>query len=211
MIRRVPTSSRLRVAVLSSLLVAAAYGQEKTPPPAAEEKKPSDLGGRLIRKAVTESDEDVMAKVLRLMAETAHKLEIEFDAGEETQAMQQRIMGRLDEAIKTAAAQRRMRKPTTPSTSPDKRRMPSAGKRGKEEGSPSQGPAAESSSSEKPSPGAAATVDPLQGELRDPRRGWGHLPQREREEVIQGVGEGCLERYRAWIERYYRALQETNE
>jgi hypothetical protein len=43
------------------------------------------------------------------------------------------------------------------------------------------------------------------------RRSWGHLPQRDREEVIQGIGEACLERYRVWIERYYRALQETGD
>ena len=34
---------------------------------------------------------------------------------------------------------------------------------------------------------------------------------REREEVIQGVSERYLERYRVWIERYYQALQESHE
>jgi hypothetical protein len=49
------------------------------------------------------------------------------------------------------------------------------------------------------------------GELREFRRAWGHLPMREREEIIQGIAESFLERYREWIERYYRALQETEE
>jgi hypothetical protein len=49
------------------------------------------------------------------------------------------------------------------------------------------------------------------GDLQDLRRAWGHLPMREREEIIQGVGERYLERYRDWIERYYRTLQETDD
>ncbi len=34
---------------------------------------------------------------------------------------------------------------------------------------------------------------------------------REREEIIQGIAESFLERYRDRIERYYRALQETED
>lgn len=52
---------------------------------------------------------------------------------------------------------------------------------------------------------------PADGDIHELRRTWGHLPMREREEIIQGIGESFLERYRDWIERYYRALQEAED
>jgi hypothetical protein len=56
---------------------------------------------------------------------------------------------------------------------------------------------------------AAKPLELPDGELIDVRRAWGHLPMREREEIIQGVNEEFLEEYREWVERYYRALQES--
>ncbi|MFQ5495803.1 MAG: hypothetical protein ACE5EX_10530, partial [Phycisphaerae bacterium] len=59
--------------------------------------------------------------------------------------------------------------------------------------------------------GTAEEADPRGAPFRELRRGWGHLPGREREELIQGISERYLDRYREWIERYYRALQEVDE
>ena len=59
--------------------------------------------------------------------------------------------------------------------------------------------------------GSQAGAESTRGDLREVRGTWGHLPMRDREEVIQGIGETFLERYREWIERYYRALQESDE
>ena len=60
-------------------------------------------------------------------------------------------------------------------------------------------------------PNAAGETKPVRGDLQETRRSWGLLPQRERDEMIQGSSEGYIERYREWIERYYRALQESGE
>ena len=48
-------------------------------------------------------------------------------------------------------------------------------------------------------------------QFREWRSGWGHLPQRDRDEIIQGVGERSLDKFRRWIERYYKALSDADE
>ena len=40
------------------------------------------------------------------------------------------------------------------------------------------------------------------------RRGWGFLPQRDREAIVQGSNEEFHAKYREYIERYYRAIAE---
>ncbi|MGB2985936.1 MAG: hypothetical protein WBE26_08635 [Phycisphaerae bacterium] len=186
--------------------------QQQPSEPSKEDTTDERLGERLIRKAVTDSDEDTMAIIIRLMDEATRKLEIEFDAGDETQKLQRRIMLELDVAIKTAAAQRRPLRHSGQPTGADKRRMPTDGRRASREGVRGQEAGEDSSSSDTTDAGGALSKEePAGGDLRESRRAWGHLPMREREEIIQGVGERYLERYRTWIERYYRALQETEE
>ena len=189
----------------------ASFSQDGTPtdqPP----KKVDDLGERLVRRAVRDGEEDLMATIVRLMTEASRKMEIEFDPGEETQALQGRIQGMLDEAIKAAASKQRARKKSAVTTSPDKRQMPTVGKREPRPEVNAKGETSSGSTSNTAkAPAAEGRGEVERAMLQDPRRSWGHLPRREREEVIQGAGEGFLERYRTWIERYYRALQESDE
>ncbi len=178
--------------------------------PAEPPPKPDDLSARLIRKATAEGEEDLMSSIVRLMGEAARKVEVDFDPGADTQAVQQTIQTKLDEAIKAAASRQRTKQVAPPN--PDRRRMPTAKRdtpppKPQPRGQPQ--PSATSSSAETAQelrPG-----EPESGDLLDVRRGWGHLPKRERDEIIQGAGEGYLERYRAWVERYYRALQEKDQ
>lgn len=175
-------------------------------------QKNEDLSRRLIRRATAQADEDLMDSMIRLMNEAGRKLEIDFDAGEETRAIQAAIAEKLDDAIKVAARQRRPRRRTPSAENPDRRQMPPDSKRDEGKDRSTEGVAAESATSDGPAPpGAEEQADPLHGDLRDIRRGWGHLPSRQRDEIIQGIGEGYLDRYRLWIEQYYRALQETDE
>ena len=192
------------------LLCTIAWAQEQAQPDPQQEEK--ELGERLIRKAVSDADEDIMSTIIRLMGEASRKLEVEFDAGEETQTLQRQITDRLDEAIKVAAFQLRPRRSAPKPGEGDKRKMPRERKAPADQGDGSQGEATEDASSLSAQDGqsSAATADG-NGEKDAARRAWGHLPSRQRDEVIQGIGEVFLERYRAWIERYYRALQETEE
>lgn len=191
--------------------VASATGQEETE---AVKKANSDerLGERLIRKVVTKADDDVMDDIIRLMSEASRRLEIDFNVGQDTQSLQTRIVAELDQAIKVAAAQRRLQSSHDQPTSTDKRRMPERPQQSTRRTKPAKADEADTSSfDEGDASGAEAENARVRGELRERRRAWGHLPMREREEIIQGIGDRFLERYRDWIERYYRALQETEE
>ncbi len=197
--------------------LAVAWGQDGPEPksrrdvdlPREADKK---VGERLIRKATGETDDDLMAEILRMMGESSHKLEIDFNPGDDTQALQARIVEELDEVIKVAASRRRPRLRSLSADSSDKRRRP-GGKPDASEKPTDSGQAGEESTAGTTTEGNTPTTDTdrMQGDLRELRRTWGHLPAREREEVIQGVGETYLQRYRDWIERYYRALQESEE
>lgn len=200
-------------AVLVTSVPMAARAQDRPSPSQPKEKaKDKDLGERLVRKAVTDSDEDVMDAVIRLMNLASRKLEIEFDAGDETQAVQRRITERLGEAIKIAAAQRRPIRSRQRAASGDKRRMPKGSPDPRRKSSSAEaGDAQATTSATATSRGEAGDRGSIDGDLREGRRSWGQLPMRQREEVIQGATERFLERYRDWIEQYYRALQESDE
>lgn len=153
--------------------------------------------------------EDVMQRMLSLMEDADRRLRIDLTAGAETQAIQEEIAETLDEAIRTAAAQRRPKRSRNQRFRSDKRKSDKsadASKSSKEKATGSTGDEGRSSDQERPG------VDPSRvaegGELEETRRGWGHLPSRERDEIIQGRDEQYLQRYREWVERYYRALQE---
>ncbi len=199
--------------------------QEKGRPPVSE-RRDVKLGERLVHRAVADADEGLMESIARLMNEAARRLEIEFDAGDKTQALQRRVLDRLNHAVKVAASQRRTvgHRFETGATSADKRRMPKGRPRTPDERKRSPEDESDRASDVSAasllrratlrSGAASLTVEQGKspgGDLRELRRSWGHLPMREREEIIQGITESFLERYREWIQRYYRALQETED
>jgi hypothetical protein len=184
------------------------------PPSTAPDEPPSDappddLGEKLIRKTVQEGEEDVMARIMRHMAEAARMLDVRFDPGAETQSVQRRALDLLDEAIAQAAAQRRPQSSQGQSSHPDKRTAPDQSDPQNKRGTgaqPRPGASAESGSQEK-TKSDVENLEAVRGRFNETRRSWGMLPQRDRDEVIQGIEERFLERYRKLIEDYYRALQ----
>ncbi len=177
---------------------------------AKKERPKSKLGERLIREIAQGGDDDVMATVMRLMEDSGRRLDIDFDAGAETQAVQQEIVARLDEAILSAAKQRRRGRRRKQQSGDRRSKMARKQDSAKADEKGEQGQS-NAESEQAGQRGSASQVDAAQGALRETRRGWGHLPPRERDEVIQGSEDASLERYREWIERYYRALQEIDE
>lgn len=199
----------LTIALMTMLMPVVAVAQEQ--PTSKPKKRDSDLARKLIDKAASDSDEDVMATIMRIMRDVAQRLEIRFDPGEETQGAQQRIVEKLDEAIKIAGSRRRPTRSRSNSKSADKRRMHKP-----REGEPSKRSDGQAKAADDTSSPRTDSVKPMSGsgrygKIRETRRTWGNLPMRDRDQIIQGVGEQYLERYRAWIERYYRALQESDE
>jgi len=190
-----------------------AYTQE--PPPdrvdKQEPKRESKVGKRLIREVTEDAEADMMDEIMQMMSDVGRRLDIEFDPGEETQAVQREVVERLNRAILLAAKQRR-RSQQSASSSRDRRSRPDQAR--PEEKDPGQqrvGADASASSDTASMSQDPVSADAKTGDLRETRRTWGNLPQRERDEVIQGSEEAHLERFRAWIERYYRALQEADE
>ena len=170
--------------------------------PQAEPTK--DLADRLIRGE--SANEDIMVRIIKQMNHVEQRLSAAFDPGAETQRLQRRIVDRLDEAI-AASIRQGSRSGASAGAMGDKRRRtpPSSGD--------PQG--SDSPFSDDPQGSAPAKGDPQQtdrsGPLRDSKRGWGHLPPRDRDEVLQGINEKSLERFRQWIERYYQALAEKDD
>lgn len=188
------------------------------PPPEPAEQKPlvkqkndDDLSRKLLRKAQSGGDEDVMDQIMRLMGEAATNMDVKLDPGPATQQLQKDILAKLDEAIKDAASRRRPAGRPDSKPHQDKRRR--GGERDRQRSKPSDDVAQKAGESgDEQGERQGLTAKPVElpdGELVDVRRAWGHLPMREREEIIQGVGEEFLEKYREWVERYYKALQES--
>lgn len=191
--------------VLSTLQAAQEDGRDR------RSDRPSRRRG-LVKRLTQGKDaprEDVMQRMLSLMEDADRRLRIDLTAGTETQAIQEEIAEALDEAIQTAAAQRRPKRSRNQRFRSDKRKSQ---KSADASSSSKQKARGQSGDEAKDSDEQREGVDPSRvaegGELEETRRGWGHLPTRERDEIIQGRDEQYLQRYREWVERYYRALQE---
>lgn len=181
------------------------------PEPTRQEEKEKKIGQRLVRKSVSQSDEGIMAALIRMMDEASEKLDADFDTGSKTQTLQKQIMERLDEAIALAAKRKGSSKQRPRDKSDKRRKTDPQDTQSRKSGERQSGDSTDAKSKEA-TPGKADAVSPDGSDAaRDARRTWGHLPDRERDEVIQGVDEEFLEAYRMWIERYYRALQESHE
>lgn len=203
-------------ALASLLFVTSICAAQVTDQAADDDKKSTDgkkVGRRLIRKTTGGSEDDLMDKIIRLMEQTGRRLEIELDAGAQTQAMQEEVLKQLDDAIKLAASQMRKTSGRLFSSKSDRRRRDQQKKPGgKSAASEKEQDASQQSASDAtPAGGAADSGVGEDRELAESRRSWGNLPERDRDEVIQGADEQFLERYRRWIEQYYRALQDVPE
>ncbi|MAE66020.1 MAG: hypothetical protein CMJ18_17245 [Phycisphaeraceae bacterium] len=160
------------------------------------------------RKAAPEDDEgDPFKKVVSMMGEASSRLSDEHDASIATQRIQKSILDRLDQMIADAESRR-----GNPSGSQSKQ---SKQRRDQGSGKQSQQPSASRSAATqpgqgKPSPGGARKAD-LSRPMRQLRREWGHLPDRVRDELIQGLEERFSPVYRTLTESYFRRLAEEDD
>ncbi|MCC7290918.1 MAG: hypothetical protein IT449_02515 [Phycisphaerales bacterium] len=175
-----------------------------------------DLKRKLIKETTGGADDgDVMSRILALMGQTARRLEVEFNPGADTQKAQETLIKELDDAIKQAAANTRKNKSQS-SPSSDKRTAMKQKSDGASKPKPDAGrqgaPQQDGESVERDPPaGDGQTASSKGRDLTERRRGWGNLPLRDRDEVIEGMDESVLPRFRDWIERYYRALQTAGD
>lgn len=187
--------------------------QERAEDAAVQREQDDELTRRLIREATGGAEEGVMERTMRLMDEAHTRLAVRFDPGVETQALQQQVLDQLDSAIAQAAAGRSQRRSSRQEqVATDKRMLPKP-KRGRADTKEAadDSSSTETTTSDGPSESAGLIRSGLQIPLRETRRGWGHLPSRDREELIQGIDSEFLDKYRTLIERYYRALAEAED
>ena len=182
--------------------------QAETDPQDDGDTEEDDLSERLIRQAVGEDEGGIMAEIMRLMDRARMRLQRDFDPGPETRAVQEQIIKKLDEAI-DSARRRQGKAGGQARQTGDKRQAPPPPKPnqpGDQTAGQGQagGKAADQADGSKGSPTRAAAT----GRFREFRRGWGKLPARDRDEVLQGIDEDVLEKYRQLIERYFRTLAE---
>jgi len=194
---------------LAPALVIAGQLSAQVPPDAKTEIQDQDLTRRLKDAALEKQAESTLARALRLMNLSRDQLGNQFDPGPTTQEVQKQIINALDEAMKHARAGLSGRPTSAPSTPGDRRQK---GKRAQNQ--------QKTADAEQPKPKAAgdpqnakagkgsAHTGTIGGDLRETGRQWGNLPPRDREEVVQGLTEEILLKYRRLIEKYYRALAE---
>ncbi|MCG8403878.1 MAG: hypothetical protein MI923_01645 [Phycisphaerales bacterium] len=172
--------------------------------------QPSDVvDDQLVRKLLggQSSARDTVEATLGHMEEAADRLTERLDPGKETQKIQEEILNGLDRLIEEAGKSR---------SAPDRHRRvrrktdrPSKGQRradGQKRSGTSgvapvpQGPAGEDASKKGRNKGKPTKADLA--------RQWGFLPERDRDEVIQGFDEKFLPKFREQIHDYYRNLAE---
>jgi hypothetical protein len=145
------------------------------------------------------------------MTQSRDGLRDRFDAGEKTQTIQKKILDDLDEAIQFARNQMRknQQKQGASQSSDARRASPPKNAGDSQNPQPANKPSSKGAEDETATQGHAQSGQ-LGGALRESGREWGHLPPRAREEVVQGFSEDVLLKYKAQIEKYYRALAEQN-
>jgi len=166
---------------------------------------------KLLRDATGRGEGPAMERVLNGMRASRIKQSVQFDAGGDTQKIQRGIVRDLAEAIAEAWRSQRSQPTTSRSPSGERRRrhrkQATSAQAGAQQTGPSRPKADESATHGVPTTGPAR----LRGAMRELRRGWGRLPARDRDQVVQGFGQDFLTKYREWIERYYRALAGPEE
>jgi hypothetical protein len=175
----------------------------------AAKKRARDLARRLIDPDAAKKSNNVMADVLTSMNESRDRLHRDFDPGPTTQQVQVRIIEQLDDAIAQALLNR-SESSQAASGEVEERTMPDTNERDKRD--ENKATATDETGRRDASGGAADEKSRSRsGPFRESKRGWGSLPPRDREEIMQGIDEEFLEQYRDLIERYYKALAEGQE
>lgn len=177
-------------------------------PPADKEKE--DLADKLV-KGEQAAPGDVAELVVQWMGEVDDRLSSDFDPGRETQAQQAKILDALDDLIKSARPSKSKGGGGQDDGQNDRRQNPKDAQRAEDQSKNKGRPGGDVAGETEASKVTPADAEVEGGRFRESRRGWGHLPSRDREEVLQGIQDEVVERYRQMIDDYYRALAEMEE
>lgn len=184
-------------------------------PPAQTDQAPDEKDDmQAVRESVDEAltaaqSADTFERAIGEMDQVARRLGRSFDAGIETQRMQESIMRKLDQVIESAQQQNNS---GNSSSSGEQRQQDSgADQLAQQSGKPKPGQPNDTST--QASPGSAGVTQPIdpQGNgtsIEQLRKEWGELPPRTRKELNDGLHERFSPLYRRMTEAYYKALAE---
>lgn len=172
----------------------------------ASDQSADELAQRLLDGRA--ADQDPMQRIMNLMDQSARRMHDRFDAGPQTQTLQQQIIKELDDAI-DIALRNRSKMSASASSASDPRTMPDADRSSAESENGKTGE--QSDAPQRPRQVADDARDqPRGGLLNESRRTWGRLPQRDRDQIMQGMDDVFVEPYRDLIEAYYESLAQTH-
>jgi hypothetical protein len=191
--------------------------KNKPPADAPAGKQPStdpDLDRELMRgldgEDIGQEEADPLVTVGRRMREV-ESLIAGQKTGQTTQEMQQQIVKDLDTLIREmrnrsqsqSSSSSSQQQQQTRSGKPQQPQSAQSGKQGQQR--PGNSPARDSTSQLNQNKAARPDKDQLQEMMKHV---WGHLPQREREQMQQSMKEEFLPQYELQIEQYFKALVE---
>ncbi len=173
-----------------------------------------ELVRKLLNRAAGQGEnEEVVQRILRLMEASRLRLGGRFDPGDQTQKIQKRILEEMDEAIKRSRQSRRQsqqNKQQRASRSGEQRRRGQRRgqqqKKGDQQGKGQQTAAGKEAAGDEHASKGQAQSGEKDNRAAVAGRSWGNLPPRDREAVLQGIKDDVLPKFRALIDRYYKAL-----
>lgn len=197
---------------------------DDTPQDKPEGKKPlddldrqliEDLGRGAGEDVGTRSDTDPLTQIGERMTEVTRLIN-QADVGEPTRELQDEIVSDIEALIREA----RRRQGGSPSSNNDQQQQTAERSKVKQpqqqqqqakgsgSGEPNNKPAQDST--DRVEDGTVREVD-MQNMNELMRQVWGHLPQREREQMLQSTVDVFLPKYSTMIEEYFRRLAEMPE
>lgn len=179
--------------------------------PEENEEFDDELDAELLtgKDAAAGDPEPVLEALSQRLTRSRERLGEGHDAGKTTQRIQEKIVRLLDDLAKKSQQQEQQQSGGASSGSGESSGRPrpgggapqGAGQNGKSEAG------GDGAGESKLAPGETPP-EPAGGDIRQSAREWGGLSDRDRQAVIDSAGEDVVEKYRALVEDYYRALSE---
>jgi hypothetical protein len=183
-----------------------------------EEASKEDVENQEFDKQLRNDDisDDTVTKGIKLtgdrMARSRQRLALNNDPGAITQEIQKRITIDLDNMIALAQKQQQQQGKPGSGKPGDKMKGPTPG-----QGQPQVASGPKNDGSNSP-PGKSGKVSDggkgdapdldLSKQIQESAKEWGGLTAREREAVQEGAGEKVIEKYKKFVDDYYRSLSE---
>lgn len=184
----------------------ALLGITEEPDRSAADAADRDVEDELERELAEIRITDAFALALEKMSISADLLDLKLDSGLGTQRVQEEILSKLDQVIDQAQQMQAMGAGASGSGSSRKRQSsPSKPAPGQPRPGGQQQSQSQDSQAGGPPPRQDGDINTV---MEESRTEWGHLPDRIREMLIQGLNDKYSSLYRRLTEEYYQRLAE---